>query len=304
MTTNKTVADDVFTNKSNIFLLNRAKQQSDLSRIIADYKTNNPIVGTIENFNHKIHYNSPEIISLTPYKVPINIREQTKGEIKRLLELNIIQKSDSPFNSPALPILKNNGTVRLVIDYRKINANTVSDSFPFLEPMDILADLKGSSIFSQIDISSGYYQIPMDNYNRKYTRFSIFGEHYEFLRMPLGLKNAPRTFQKAMNCLLGHFDFVKIFLDDILIHSPNYNEHVKHLTEILLTLKGNNIAINFDKSRFLQNQVVYSGHIVDKNGTRPDVSRPIPFEKLVPNTKKKLQRLLGILNCIGHTFLT
>ncbi|KAG0420219.1 Retrovirus-related Pol polyprotein from transposon opus, partial [Dictyocoela roeselum] len=79
--------------------------------------------------------------------VPINMREQTKGEIKRLLELNIIQKSDSPFNSPALPILKNNGTVRLVIDYRKINANTVSDSFPFPEPMDILADLKDQLYF-------------------------------------------------------------------------------------------------------------------------------------------------------------
>ncbi|KAG0439306.1 Transposon Tf2-9 polyprotein [Dictyocoela muelleri] len=272
------------------------EQQADIAKMISDYQINNPTLGTIKNFNHKIHYNSSEIISLTPYKIPINIREQTKKEIKRLLQLKIIQKSDSPFNSPALPILKSNGNVRLVIDYRKINAHTVSDSFPFPEPMDILSDLKGSTIFSQIDLSSGYYQIPMEENSRKYTSFSIYGEHYEFLRMPFGLKNAPRTFQKAMIRLLGHLDFVKIFIDDILIHSPNYETHGKHITEVLNTLRANNISINFDKSRFFQEQVIYLGHIVDKKGTRPDISRLIPFEKLIPSTKKKLQRLLGILN--------
>ncbi|KAG0436691.1 Retrovirus-related Pol polyprotein from transposon 17.6 [Dictyocoela muelleri] len=91
----------------------------------------------------------------------------------------------------------------------------------------------------------------MDPQSRKYTSFSIFGEHYEYLRMPFGLSNAPRTFQRAMNHLIGEYDFVKIFLDDILIHSRDFESHTKYLTTILKIFKNNNVAINFDKSRFL-----------------------------------------------------
>ncbi|KAG0437949.1 Retrovirus-related Pol polyprotein from transposon 17.6 [Dictyocoela muelleri] len=136
----------------------------------------------------------------------------------------------------------------------------------------------------------------MDVKSRKYTSFSIFGEHYEFIRMPFGLKNASRTFQKAMIRLLGDNDFVKIFINDILVHSPDYDTHVEHVAQTLNTLKSNKISINFDKSRFFQDQVTYLGHIVDKNGTKPDISRLVQFEKIIPNTKRKLQRLLGILN--------
>lgn len=96
--------------------------------------------------------------------------------------------------------------------------------------------------------------------------------------------------------LLGNNNFVKIFIDDILVHSPNYDTHVGHIKKILNTPKTNKISINFDKSRFFQDQVTYLEHIVDKHGTRPDISRLIQFEKIIPNTKRKLQRLLGILN--------
>ncbi|KAG0420474.1 Transposon Tf2-6 polyprotein [Dictyocoela roeselum] len=289
-------ADRIFNNKTSILKVDTQQIPRDLETQIKDYRANNPIVGTIEQFKHTIHYNSPEVIALTPYKVPLNIRKQTKAEIKRLLELKIIQKSNSPFNSPALPIFKRDGTVRLAIDYRRINANTTPESYPFPEMTDIITDLKGSAIFSQIDLSMGYYQIAMDPQSRKYTSFSIFGEHYEFLRMPFGLTNAPRTFQRAMNHLLGEYDFVKIFLDDILIHSRDFESHTKHLAITLKILKTNNVAINFDKTRFFKQKVTYLGHIIDKHGSRADISRLVPIEKLIPRTKRQLQRLLGVLN--------
>ncbi|KAG0438123.1 Retrovirus-related Pol polyprotein from transposon 17.6 [Dictyocoela muelleri] len=136
----------------------------------------------------------------------------------------------------------------------------------------------------------------MDSESRKYTAFSIFGEHYELFRMPFGLSNAPKTFQRAMNRLLGHLECVKIFIDDVLIHSENIENHRRHVTQVLEILKANNVSINFDKSRFFKTQVCYLGHFIDKDGSRADVSRLVPFHKLISNIKKKLQRLLGVLN--------
>ncbi|MGL4501242.1 MAG: reverse transcriptase family protein, partial [Planktothrix sp.] len=193
----------------------------ELETLIRDYKDSNPEVGQIEGVEHTILLTSSEPISAKPYKIPLALREKTKEDVNRLLRLNIIQKSDSPYNSPALPIYKRNGSIRLASDYRKINSHTSPEAYPFSEPFDILVGLKGSVVLSQIDLSMGYYQISMSPESRKFTAFSIFGEHYEFLRMPFGLANAPRPFQKAMIRLLGDLEFVKVFLDDILVHSPD-----------------------------------------------------------------------------------
>ncbi|KAG0418505.1 Retrovirus-related Pol polyprotein from transposon gypsy [Dictyocoela roeselum] len=106
--------------------------------------------------------------------------------------------------------------------------------------------------------------------------------------MPFGLSNAPRTFQRAMNNLLGHLEFVKIFIDDVLIHSENSETHGSHLKQVLEILKENNVSINFEKSRFFKKQVSYLGHIIDKDGSRADVSRLVPLNKLIPNNKKKI----------------
>ncbi|KAG0435920.1 Transposon Tf2-6 polyprotein, partial [Dictyocoela muelleri] len=288
--------DKIFETRNDILSLTGNVKSSRLDKLLEEYKAQNPPIGKIENYSHIIHLETNKLLKTTPFKIPLSIRDKTKEEIDRLLDLRIIQKSESPYNSPALPIYKRNGTIRLVIDYRKINSYTTPDSYPFPDASDILTCLNGSTVFSQIDLSMGYYQIPMAEESRKYTAFSIFGEHYEFLRMPFGLTNAPRTFQKAMNKMLGDFEFVKIFLDDILIHSPDAETHENHLIQVLSKLKESNVSINFDKSRFFKTEVVYLGHKIDKNGTRADTSRLLPFEKIIPKTKKQLQRLIGLLN--------
>lgn len=166
--------DSIFDEKTGIMKIETDKAMKTVEMAIEDYKKNNPEIGTIKKFTHKIHYNSAEIVSVKPYKVPIHIKEATKKEIHKLLKMNIIQKSESPFNSPALPIYKRNGTVRLEIDYRKINANTTPEAYPFPDARDMVLELGGSTIFSQLDLSMDYYQILMDADRRKYTAFSIW----------------------------------------------------------------------------------------------------------------------------------
>lgn len=136
------------------------------------------------------------IINRKPYKIPFALRKPVQDELDKLISLGVIRKSQSLFSSPAFPIRKRNGRIRLVIDYRDLNKYTIPINQPFPTINDCLLTINGSKVFSQIDLNSGYYQIPLEAKSIKYTAFSIGDNHYEFLRMPFGLTNAPMTFEK------------------------------------------------------------------------------------------------------------
>ncbi|ORD99557.1 POL3 [Hepatospora eriocheir] len=162
---------------------------------------------------------------------------------------------------------------------------------------DCFYDLKGCTIFSQIDLKSGYYQILMDKESIPLTSFVLPFGQFEFLRMPFGLSNTPGTFQRAMNLLLGNLDFVKIYLDDILIASKDLSEHKRHLKTVIEILNKHQVSINYDKSSFLLQEVKYLGQIINGNGIRPDTSRISKLLNYLPaNTPKKCQRVIGLLN--------
>lgn len=228
--------------------------------------------------------------------LPINIRQATKAKIQKLLEIKITSKGDSFYNLPALPIYKRNGTVRLAIDCQKINEKTTPITYNFFETMNILSDLRGSTVFSQIDLSMEYYQIKMKPESRKYTTFSIFGEHSEFIRMPFGLSNALITFQRSMNFPLGQYEYVKIFLEDILVHFKDIKSQENFSKSVFKIIISKKISINFDKSRFFKTKVSYLGNFIDKNGTRTNISRLLNFHKLIPRKRKQLPIIIGVLN--------
>lgn len=147
-------------------------------------------------------------------------------------------------------------------------------------------------------MKSGYYQIKVAAKDIPKTSFVILGQQYEFLRMPFGLSNAPRTFQRAMINLLGHLEYVKIFLDDILVHSRNEKEHYTHLREIFLIFKNNKISINWNKSKFLQTSVNYLGMEISDKGIKADESsiKKLSNINTTPKTLKELRQILGLLN--------
>ncbi len=129
------------------------------------------------------------------------------------MKLNIIKKSTSDFTSAAFPILKRNGEIRLVVDYRNLNLLTQKTNYPLPNMQDLLTTFRGSAYFSSLDLQQGYYQIVMAPESRKFTSFIIANEQYEFTRLPFGLRNAPMEFQRAMNRLFGDVDFVIVYLD-------------------------------------------------------------------------------------------
>lgn len=273
------------------------EKQIVLDRIVNLRKTAD-MVGKIESHVHEINLKSDNYISKRLYPLLFKLLEATKLEISRLLKLEIIKPSCSRFASPAFPLVKKNGEIRLVVDYRDLNKISHIDPYPLPSIQDTMLKLHGSSIFRQLDMNNGYYQIRVAEKDVGKTAFILPFGHYEFLRMPFGLTNAPRTFQKAMNHLLGEFDFVKIFLDDVLVHSSNESDHIKHLNLVLDVIERNGVGINFGKSSFFNTQVEYLGHKISKDGIKADVTKIEKIELLnrKPNSMKELRRIIGVIN--------
>jgi hypothetical protein len=172
------------------------------------------------------------------------------------------------------------------VEYRQLNKQTIPTIYPIPKIHDYLQQLSGSKVFSQIDLNLGYYQISMKPEDIHKTSFMICNQQYEFLRMPFGLANAPRTFQRAMNNLFYDYDFVKVYLNEILVHSTSIEKHYEDLKRVFEKLKEINASINFEKSNFNVKTVCYLGSIISEDGIKADISRFWKYERLVPKTKK------------------
>lgn len=214
------------------------------------------------------------------------------------MENNIIRKSYSTFASPAFPLLKRNGQIRLVIDYRDLNKITVKDAFLFPDLHAQLQDFNNATVFSSLDMNQGYYTIHIREEDIHKTAFVLPLGHFEFLRMPFGLTNAPRTFQKAMKNMLEQCFYTKVFLDDVFFFSKDTEEHKAHLHSVLDILEREVVSINFEKSQFFKEEIVYLCHIINKKGIREDPQRSDKLPDTVPKPKniKELRSILGLIN--------
>ncbi|MGL5707608.1 MAG: reverse transcriptase domain-containing protein [Aeromonas sp.] len=269
----------------------------NITNRVLKYKQNNPVLGTIPNETMQIILTSNETVTSKPYPIPFKIQNEVNVEIKRLLKEGIIKPSKSNYSSPAFPVLKRNGNIRLVVDYRKLNSITKKETYPFPNVWDEVRSIPKSNYFSQIDMCNGYHQLLLSKESRKFTAFVVPGGLYEYTRVPFGLANAPRIFQNVMRKLLGHLNFVRIFLDDILIFSTTIFEHETHIKTVLDILEMNNIGIGFEKSKFCSNSVKYLGFNITTNGFGPDTSRVSEFKQMPPpKTRRQLLKILGFIN--------
>lgn len=252
-------------------------------------------------------------IDLKPGTLPINTRqyripELQKNEIQKQLDelekRGIIEKSNSPWNSPLLLVPKKENQYgekqyRLVIDYRKLNTVTQPLSYPIPLIDEIIDQMQGAQIFTTLDLQGAFHQIPMHPDSKEYTAFSTSWDKYHFNSMPFGLVGSPYTWLRAIHTVLkGIIGFgVYVYMDDIIIYSKTLREHTKILEDVLKRLIRHNLKLKIEKSIFFHSQVSYLGHIFSKNGIKVDPKKTSCMANFPrPNSVVEVQRFLGMCN--------
>ncbi|KAI3443800.1 hypothetical protein Pfo_000465 [Paulownia fortunei] len=225
-------------------------------------------------------------ISKAPYRMAPN-----------RIERGFIRPSYSPWGAPVLFVKKKDGTLRLCIDYRELNKITVKNKYPLPRIDDLFDQLQGASVFSKIDLRSGYHQLKIKEEDIPKTAFRTRYGHYEFLVMPFGLTNAPAAFMDLMNRVFKQYldKFVIVFIDDILIYSRDKEEHKEHLKIVLQVLKEKQLYAKFKKCEFWLEQVVFLGHVVSKDGISVDPSKVEAVIKWpTPTNVSEVRSFLGL----------
>ena len=186
--------------------------------------------------------------------------------------MTIIRPSASPWSSPVVMVHKKDGSWHFCIDYRKLNSATHRDAYPLPRIDATLDSLTGCRYFATLDLASGYWQVAVEESDKEKTAFSTMNGHFEFNVMPFGLTNAPATFQRLMECVLAGLMYEQclIYLDDIIVFSSTFNEHLHCLCNVLVALQETHLLLKLSKCSFACTEVAYLGHVVSANGITPD----------------------------------
>ena len=258
-----------------------------------DNSSHNISDAVIENVFNTIPHSPP---AFRPHRNPHH-RQETQRLIEEFLAAGVIQESNSPYAAPGFIVpRKDNRPGRLVVDYRALNKITIPDASPLPHGEDLLQELgKGYRYFSKLDLKSGYHQFRIPLADRPKTAFVVSQGHYEFLVLSMGPQNAPAGFQKTMyNIMKPCRDFSQVFLDDIVIYSKTFDEHMQHLRLAFETLAKAKLVLNASKCDLAVETVVVLGHQVSATSITPtnDAIQAI-LDLPEPRTLKQANKFLG-----------
>ena len=240
--------------------------------------------------------------SRPPYRRNYRMTELERAELKRqleeLLKKGLIRPSVSPYGSPVIFVKKPTGELRLCIDYRAVNKLTVRNRYPLPRVDHLLDELKGSTIFSTIDLKAGYNQIRIHDDDVAKTAITTPFGHYEYLVLPMGMANSPSIFSALMaDVFKGMESFICLYLDDICIHSKTPDEHAKHLRAVMSRLREHQLYAKRSKCHFAKPQLKFLGHIVGADGVKVD---PAKISALMdwptPASVTDVRQFMGLAN--------
>lgn len=247
--------------------------------------------------HHTIETDGSAVIRRRPYRVSSSERKIIEDNVADMLKKKVIRPSTSSWSSPIVLVRKKDGSVRFCVDYRALNRITRKDVYPMPRIDDALDCLQGAEFFSSLDLRSGYWQIPMAEADKEKTAFTTPDGLYEFNVMPFGLCNAPATFERMMDTVLRGLKWKTClcYLDDVVIFSTTFSQHLERLDEVLTCLSNAGLQLNTKKCRFASKSIKVLGHVVSKDGIRPDPDKTaavVNFPR--PLTQKDLRSFLGL----------
>ena len=252
--------------------------------------------GRTDIAKHEIICEGPPV-NQKPYRSQ-NTRK-IRDMVHDMLSDGIIEPSRSPYASPVVLVQKKDGSKRFCVDYRRLNAQTKRDVYPLPRVDETLDALGHNQWFTKLDLASGYWQVAMEKLSKEKTAFITQEGLYQFTVMPFGLVNAPATFQRTMDCVLAGLKWTKalVYLDDVVIFSPSFDQHLSDLAEVLDRLIEAGLKLKPSKCVVAANELPYLGHIASREGIRPDPLNIAAISNMpVPKTKTEVRSFLGLAN--------
>ena len=276
-------------------------QQQQLNELFKEYidvfSQGDEDLGNTPLLKHGIETHGPPLRQPYRRQNPA-VRREEMTQVQQMLSSNVIRPSNSPWASPVVMVRKKDGSLRFCVDFRQLNAATVKDAHPLPRIDDLLDALHGAKWFSTLDLKSGYWQVPIAEQDKEKTAFrTSSGQLFEFNQVPFGLCNAPATFSRLMDRVLAglHWETCLFYLDDIIVFSSTWEEHLARLREVFERLRHAKLKLGAAKCTFAAKEVSYLGHRVTEEGLLPDPSllaaiRDIP----PPTTATEVRSFLGL----------
>ena len=283
-------------------------EKADINGLLTDYidifQVKGGPTGNYSGVKHEINTSNHAPIRSRPYRQAPHIQAEVRRQVHDMLEQDVIRESTSPWSFPVCmtPKAGDPKTYRFAIDFRALNKICARDNFPLPNINDALDSLGTAKpkYFSTLDLAAGYWQIGLEESSKAKTAFITQDGLYEFQRMPFGLHNAPATFQRAMQEVLRglNWKFVLCYLDDVIIFSSSFSEHMDHLKQVFDRLRAAGLKLQPKKCTFGQTEVKYLGHIVNKDGVATDPAK-LQTVKDYP-TPAKVEEVRSFLGFVGY----
>ena len=235
---------------------------------------------------HSFELTDARPIYHNPRRMPPRDNQTVREEVEKMLRAGIVKHANSAWSFPVVIARKKDGSPRFCVDYRQLNERIKPSRWPIPHIEEIFDELRGSHVFTTLDLFSGYWQIKMEESQKDITTFATRWGNFRFEVMPMGLINAPSTFQRMMDEILKDIPFARAYLDDVVVFSTSMEQHLEHLSVVLRHLAGHELRLRITKCFFCQDSVELLGHIVSAEGIRTDPKKvqavkdaPVPMDK-------------------------
>ena len=257
-------------------------------------------IGRSDLIPHEIHLKNKDPIYVKQFKIPDTHRDYLEEQVKEWLKMGIVQPTRSRYNSPMFLVNKKDGGFRVVQDFRALNNNSHLDKYSMKDVTECIGEIgrSHSTIFSTLDLTSGFWQMTLQPQSRGYTAFTVPGMgQFEWVTSAMGLLGCPATFQRLVEAIVAGVQNVIVYIDDLIVHSKNHLEHLQILEALFARLDAHGLKVRLEKCKFGSHDVMYLGFHLTKDGIKPGVDKLKAVKEAKPPANvHEVRQFLGLCN--------